>query len=326
MSEATDAVAALLAPLEDAEVSYLSAAVLLKPGAAGVRLRRVDLGGEAEARLRGLASVFRDDLVARAPIDYGYERRPEPHEVLVVTRDEVSEATEILGGLDTIENYERLDLADRSTKSARLFLMDVRFDTNGEERRVVFVRTGVKSEIVTTTRRTALVFDNGMYDLVDSNQLVLHERYDAVILDDYVLGTHTQRFEQAFRFTDRILEAAGQVVDRHFVKLRIIGFDQLAEACKSHAGMARKAASIGRKIESDPTYAAAMEMDPILEFVDRHAAEVKIATQDGANGRVLVHDHDDPAGQWAILKLLDDDYLTSELTQSFYEAPSKSRP
>lgn len=326
MSEATDAVAALLAELQGAEVGYISTAVLLKPSQAGLRLRRVDLSGEAEARMRELASEFRDDLTERAPIDYGYERRPEPHEVLVVAREEVEEATEILEGLDTIENYERLDLTDRSTNSARLFLTDVRFQVGEAERRVVFVRTGVRSEIVTTKKKTALVFGEGMYDLVDSNQLVLDERYDAAILEDHVIGNKTTQFEHAFKFTDRILAAAGEAVDKHLANLRIVGFDELAEACKSHSGMARKAASIGRKMDSDPTYAAAMEMKPLLNFVDKHTAEVKIATQDGPDGRMLVHDYEDPAGQWAILKLLDDDYLTSELTQSFYEAPSKSRP
>lgn len=326
MSDATDAVAALLAELEDAEVHYVSTAVLLKPGRAGRRLRRIDLSGDAEARLRELAGEFRDDLTERAPIDYGYERRPEPHEVLALAREEVDEATDILAGLDTIENYERLDLTDSSTNSARLFLTDVRFEVDEEELRVVFVRTGVRSEIVTAEEKTALVFGEGMYNLVDSNQLVLDERYDAAIVGDYVVGTNTMRFEQAFKFTDRILEAASEVVDKHFANLRIVGFDELAEACKTHSGMARKAASIGRKVDGDPAYAAAMEMGPILDFVDKHAAEVNIETQDGPDGRLLIHDHEDPGGQWAILKLLDDDYLTSELTQSFYEAPSKSRP
>lgn len=246
--------------------------------------------------------------------------------MLVVNRAEIAEARDILAALDTIENYERLDLAAREASQARLFLMDARFMKGDVELRAVFVRTGVKSEVVTTRRKTSLVFSNGVYDLVDSHQLVLNDTYDAVIIGDYVLGVHTQRFEQAFNFTDRILKAAGEVIDKHFVKLRIVGFDELAAACKTHSGMARKAASIGRKMDSDPQYASAMVMDSLLAFLDDHMSDVKIKIQDGPNGRLLVHDHEDRAGQWAILKLLDDDYLTSELTQSFYEAPSKSRP
>lgn len=326
MSEATDAVAALLADLREAEVSYVSTAVLLKPTTAGMRLRRVDLADDAADRMAELVGDFRDDLTERVPLDYGYERRPEPHEVLVVNREEVKEADEIFAGLNTIENYERLDLTARESNQARLFLTDARFVKNGDEMRAVFVRTGVKREVVTTKRKTALVFSNGVYNLVDSNQLVLKDTYDAVIIDDYILGVHTQRFEQAFNFTDRILKAAGEAVDKHFVKLRIVEFEELAAACKTHVGMARKAASIGRKIDSDAQYAAAMVMDSLLAFVDRHVAEVKITTEDGPDGRLLVHDHADRAGQWAILKLLDDDYLTSELTKSFYEAPSKSTP
>lgn len=326
MSEATDAVAALLKELSEVEVSYVSTAVLLKPTPAGMRLRRVDLAGDAAHRMEELVSDFRDDLVRRVPLDYGYERRPEPHEVLVVDRDEVGEADEILDGLDSIEKYERLDLTARESNQARLFLADARFAKNGDELRAVFVRTGVKREVVTTTKKTALVFANGTYNLVDSNQLVLNDTYDAVIIGNYVLGVHTQRFEQAFNFTDQILKAAGEVVDKHFGQLRIVGFTELAAACKTHPGMARKAASIGRKMDSDPQYAAAMTMDSLLEFVDKHVTDVKIETQKSADGRALVHNHEDPAGQWAILKLLDDDYLTSELTESFYEAPSKSRP
>lgn len=325
MSEATDGAAALIAELADAEIDYVSAGVLLTPTSAGMRLRRVDLADDAETRMKELASEFRDDLAQRVPIDYGWERRPEPHEAIVVERDEVDEADAIIGGLDTIENYELLDLAEDGSKT-RLFLTDARFKKDGAELRAVFVRTGVRSEVVTATKKTALVFSNGVYNVVDSNQLVLNDRWDAVIIGDYVVGANLNKFENAFAFTTRIFAAAETAVTTHFVKLRIAGFDELAEACKSHSGMARKAASIGRKMDTEPAYAAAMAMDPLLTFVDAHAAEVKIETQDGPDGRMLIHDHEDRAGQWALLKLLDDDYLTSELTKAFYEAPSKSKP
>jgi len=325
MSEATDGAAALIAQLADAEIDYVSAAVLLTPTSAGIRLRRVDLAGDAQTRMKELAEEFRDDLAQRVPIDYGWERRPEPHEAVVVERGEVDEAGPIIGGLDTLENYELLDLAKDGNK-AQLFLTDVRFKKDGAPLRAVFIRTGVRSEVVTAKKKTALVFRNGVYDVVDSNQLVLNDRWDAVIIGDYVVGANLIKFENAFGFTKHIFAAAATAVTTHFMKLRIDGFSELVEGCKSHSGMARKAASIGRKMDNEPAYAAAMAMDPLLAFVDAHAAEVKIETRNDPSGRMLVHDHKDRAGQWAILKLLDDDYLTSELTKAFYEAPSKSKP
>jgi hypothetical protein len=326
MSETTDGAAAAIAELVGAEIEYVSTAVLLTPTSAGMRLRRVDLAEDAEERMQELAEEFRDDLVERVPIDYDWDRRPEPHETVVVTREEVDDADAIVGGLNTIENSERLDLSQREANQAKLFLTDARFTKDGDELRAIFVRTGVKQEVVTTKKKTALVFSNGVYNVVDSNQLVLNDRWDAVILGDYVIGANLSKFENAFGFTKRIFAAAETAVATHFVKLRIVGFDELAEACKTHPGMARKAASIGRKMDTEPAYAAAMAMDPLLAFVDAHAAEVKIAVLDHPGGRMLVNDHEDRAGQWAILKLLDDDYLTSELTKAFYEAPSKSRP
>ena len=71
MSEVTDAVAVLLADLSEAEVSYVSTAVLLKPTPAGTRLRRVDLADDAAARMKELAGDFQADLTERVPLDYG---------------------------------------------------------------------------------------------------------------------------------------------------------------------------------------------------------------------------------------------------------------
>lgn len=326
MSEVTDAASEQLRLLRDAEVHGVQAAVVLTETTAGVRLRRVDLAHDALLRMTELAGAFRDDLVERVPIDYGFERRAEPHEVVAVGADEATEATRLTAELDRIEEHERLDLAKRESNQARLFVVDTLFAAADEVVRAVFVRSGVRSEIVTPSKRTSMVFSNGVYDVVDGGQLVLKDNYDAVILGDVVLGLTASKLETAFKFTTRIFEAARRVVDDHLRTLRIDGIDELSESCVTHSGMARKAASIGRKIEDVDGYAEAMQMDGILAFIDKRATVVKVETVDRDDGRFLIHDHADRSKQWTILKLLDDDYLTSELTSTFYEAPSKSRP
>lgn len=325
MSEITDAVEALQTRLADAEVEAVSTAVMLHQVSDQVRLRRVDLAEAAAERMKGLSAEFRDDLVDRAMVDYEYGRALQPHEALVVGLDEVVEAKSILDALDVIENAKMLDLEKRESNQARLFLSDVTFVKGNVRTRVVFVRGHVKSEVVRKSSQTALVFRHGVYDLVDDSQLVLHDRYEAAIVDGYVIGTNTLRFEQAFRFSDRIMDEATATLDTHLKNLRIANFDELRAACTSNVGMARKAASIGRKM-TVKAYAKAMSMERILQFIDDHRDDVDVAVQEGPNGRELVHDQGSTSARWSILKVLDDDYLTSELTQSFYEAPSKAKP
>lgn len=93
MSAVTDAVSEDLRRLRNARVHALQAAVVLTETTAGIRLRRVDLAHDALERMTELAGAFRDDLVVRVPIDYGFERRAEPHEMVAVGVDEATEAT-----------------------------------------------------------------------------------------------------------------------------------------------------------------------------------------------------------------------------------------
>lgn len=325
MSETTDQVSAAIAELAAAPVSHVSAAVVLSPTAAGMRVRRVDLAADAFERVAELASEFRDQLQALVPIEYSWQRRAEPHEVVVVPLEEVNTAAETVAALDNLENHERLDLSRRESNSAKLFIIDARFELDGGERRVVFVRSGVRSEVVKQNKKTALIFSNGVFDVVDQDQLVLNDRWDVVVLDDFVVGASTSRLESAFGFTERIFAAAEVALETHIAELDIRGFDDLVAACRQHPGMARKAASIGRKMD-DPAYKGAMTMNALLDFLAKHSTKLKIDTEPSDSGTVLVHDDDDASGRWSILKLLDDDYLTSELTSVFYEAPSKSEP
>lgn len=325
MSEVTDAAQSLLARLADADVESASAAVLLRQVSEEVRLRRVDLAADAAKRMQSLAAEFRDDLVERAIIDYQYGRQLQRHEALAVSQDEVVEAKALLDALDVVENARMLDLRRRESNQARLFVTDATFVLGNIRTRVVFARGHVKNEVVSASKQTALIFRDGVYDLLDGHQLVLQDRYEVAIIGDYVLGTNTRRFEEAFHFSDRIKEESAAALEEHFSKLRIANFEELEAACRSNIGMARKAASVGRKM-AVKDYADAMNMDSILDFIDDHGEDVEVTVRDGPNGREFVHEQTSASGRWAILKVLDDDYLTSELTKSFYEAPSKAKP
>ena len=293
MSEATDKVSAAIEKLAAASVSHVSAAVLLSPTAAGMRMRRIDLAADAIERVAGLASEFRDQLQGSVPIDYSWQRRAEPHEVVVVPLEEVESAAEITTAMNNLENHERLDLSKREANSARLFLIDARFELDDGERRIVFVRTGVRSEIVKQSKKTALIFSNGVFDVVDRDQLVLNDRWDVAVLDEFVVASSTTQLEYAFGFTDRIFAAAEIALESHISELDIVGFDDLATACRQHPGMARKAASIGRKMDT-PAYKGAMTMASLLEFLERHSTKLKIDTTETDGGVALVHDDDDP--------------------------------
>jgi hypothetical protein len=98
----------------------------------------------------------------------------------------------------------------------------------------------------------------------------------------------------------------------------------MAAAVTGSPTMLGKMASIQRKLDKYPQYRAALTMPKLLEFVGAHP-ECEVEISGVGDAAQLVY-RNDPQHRFKILKLLDDDYLRSDLTSLEYEANSKSAP
>ena len=85
--------------------------------------------------------------------------------------------------------------------------------------------------------------------------------------------------------------------------------------------MMRKLASIRRKLEQ-PGYRQAFTQERVVAFI-RANPHVQIELSGDGPDAAIVHQND-PQHRWALLKLVDDDFLHSSLTDMNYEANSKS--
>lgn len=86
--------------------------------------------------------------------------------------------------------------------------------------------------------------------------------------------------------------------------------------------MMKKLLSIEAKLSS-PEYADALKMDRLLVFLDQNP-QLEIPIDRTGPEPALVFQKD-AQHRWQLLKLLDDDYLRSDLTDITYEANSKTR-
>ena len=169
-----------------------------------------------------------------------------------------------------------------------------------------------------------LVRTGGQYDRLDpADVLLLRPTFDVVVVDGYAFFSKKPTFERAFGFLDRMRQASAATFESVTTSLRIEGFDALRAACTSQPQMMAKMASIKRSMEEDPAYAAAMTMPKIIAFIDAHP-HLGVKTTGTGDDRVLVFEAS-PQTRFQILKLLDDDYLQSVLTDRGYEAGSKIR-
>lgn len=206
---------------------------------------------------------------------------------------------------------------------SRLKLVAARF-TSADQQVVTFYRVADSLLQLKTNKVIGLFRSGPLYDRLDpSNLLLLRSDFDVVVVGGYAFFRKKQTFEQAFGFLDQLKAESLGTFNAVTSNLRIKGFEELQKACTSQPQMMAKMSSIKRSLDADPQYAAAMTMPKLLEYIRGHD-HVDIDIEGSGNDAKLVFDPT-PRRRFQILKLLDDDFLHSVLTDRDYEAGSKIR-
>lgn len=189
----------------------------------------------------------------------------------------------------------------------------------------LFVQNLRGDQIVAQSRRYGVIVRRGVIDLPPRGQMLLFTRdVAAIVVGDIALFKDRPAFERLFGYLAQLQQRATATLQTVTANLRITGFDKLAVAVTTSPAMLGKMASIQRKLDQFPQYREALTMPRLLDFVRDHP-ECGVETQGQGNTAELVY-RNDPQHRFKILKLLDDDYLRSELTRLEYETNSKSPP
>jgi hypothetical protein len=190
----------------------------------------------------------------------------------------------------------------------------------------VFLQSLTGNQVVAQSRnRVGLVVSRGLIDTPRRGNLLLFSRdIAATIVGDVVLFRDRPGFQRIFGYLQEMQLQASATFAAVTEGLRIEGLESMAQVVTGSPAMLGKMASIQRKLNQYPQYKAAYTMPKLIDFVKRHPqCEVEVT---GAGDAARLVFQNDAQHRFKILKLLDDDYLRSELTELDYEANSKSAP
>ena len=195
------------------------------------------------------------------------------------------------------------------------------FAESGDQLARFYQRLGSAKALERSRRRT-LLWQNETFRRVHTQTLVLEEDLRLAATDHGVVMTQPAVYEQLFGALPELASQADATYTATLGRLDIEGADQLAEACRTDLNMMRKLASIQAKLD-DPAYQEQLTQERLVSFIrDNPHVAVSLLEVDGQTK--IVFDRG-PQHRWAILKLLDDDYLRSDLTDAYYTSNSKAR-
>jgi Domain of unknown function (DUF4868) len=315
---------------QDEAIESLTQLDILKSGVVGsVVLVVNDNGSLGFSRLRPTprANPALNDVVQRAAgayskstvIPYAPGSDAAEEQIMWLSIAQVSMVQSIASTLVDPANTPLFDPDKAPLDDLRLAAMRVTVDGAT----AVFLQSVQGDQIVAQSKRMSMIVRKGVVDVPpDGDVLLFNRTVDAVAVGRVVFFTSRPRFERLFGYLQEMQSKASATFASVTAHLRIDGIADMATAVIGSPAMLGKMSSIQSKLDKYPQYVAALTMPKLVDFVSKHP-ECGVEVNGAGNATQLVFKRD-AQHRFKILKLLDDDYLNSQLTTLGYDANSKN--
>ncbi len=157
------------------------------------------------------------------------------------------------------------------------------------------------------------IFSEGQYDRIKDSGFLFDENIDCLYYGGLLFILNKNNFQRIFNFFEMVKKSAIAALDLVEKNIPIENFDEFKIACQSHLQKLAKLKNI-----SERPYLKSLTVDILKKVIVEFDLPIKTVRVDEIEKIVF-----DASDKWAILKLLDEDYLNSSLTGNKYEATGK---
>jgi hypothetical protein len=250
----------------------------------------------------------KDDLVLQ---QYDAGSKPDAHEVeyLDLTDHETIETQ--VKSLSSLADIPVFKIDDQFIAGLRFYAIVFQCQKNPP---LYFFRSYTPKKELSRSHLFAALFDEGTFDRIKDPLFLFDDKVDCLSHDRAMFLFNKHNFEKIFRFFELVMKTAAQTLATIKAHVPIANFDELERACSGHLQMQAKLKNIAGK-----PYLKRMKIVDIKKVLQAFPSlAVKTTKKDGKEMLLF-----DPKDKWALLRLLDDDYLDSVLTGQKYEVTGK---
>lgn len=249
------------------------------------------------------------DLVLK---DYDAQAKLDYHEIervdLSIT-DSDSLKKQILG-LANIESLTVFSENDSFISNLRFYVMALR-PKKGDP--VLLFRTYTPKKELNRSTLFAIVSRKGTYDRFTDNLFLFDQHIDCMVRGDDLFIFNKDKFQKIFRFYELLIAGAKQTLQTIQQRIPIDNFPAFEVACEGHLQKLSKLKNIASK-----PYLQSVTMVDLKKVIQKYKLPIQTVGK-GKDEKIQF----DASDKWAILRLLDDDYLESVMTGNSYEVNSK---
>jgi hypothetical protein len=286
--------------------------VASEPGQ-GIIVQRLNLRQDLADEFRSAAQAAQPsaDVVLR-PYDPGYT--PDWNELAYIDLQENEAVANLVGQISEVQEAEMFHENDEIVDHLSFYAIVVSPDARQQG---VFFRTYSPKKELTRRAGFAALLSRGHYDKVDTKIFLFDRQVDCFSWGGYLFIYNVQSFHRIFNYFEELIARADETVTTILARIPISNVDAFRAAGVGQMQMMSKLAQIARK-----PYLERVTMPDIRRAIETFHLDVQIVNE---NGQEKLLFEANPNKRWLILKLLDDSYLGSIMTNEKYEVNSKSR-
>lgn len=299
------------------ETAAIDVCMLSRNCKSGVtEIRRLAMSNDLADRFRMAGKGYVDWLLTNVPTQevtvkaYAAGYKPDSHEIEFINLEEEQ----------GIAGY--LSLLPDPPSNAALFSPDPAFVDDlvlyaiiaqAGNHRIIFLRKYDAKQEITRSRFFGALLSNNAYDTVRDPLFLFDSNIDCIAFDGVLLSLNKHNMQMMFAFFEQVTACAMQCLQTIEQRIKIAKFDLFSEKCKGHLNKLTKLANIANK-----PYLQKVTMADLKRTIKRFKLPITTVMEEGVEKLEF-----DPKQPWVILKLLDDDYLNSQMTKLQYEVNSK---
>ena len=242
--------------------------------------------------------------------------KPEPFEVEHVNLSEHDSVKKQIASLSSLANLGIFVSTDAFVSGLRFYVIIVQLiivqPPQGEP--IYCFRSYSPSKELGHSRTFGALFSDGHFDQVRNPLFLFDQHIDCVSRGDDMYIFKKDNFQKLFRFFEMVLNAAKATMKTIKTHVPIANFEEFEKACEGHLQMQAKLRNIAAK--SDLESVSMSKIKKVLKELPQLGVQIK-----KRNGKEMLMF--DPSDKWALLRLLDDDYLKSLMTGKNYEVTGK---
>ncbi len=209
------------------------------------------------------------------------------------------------------DNYEKFSLKENDLTDIKAFLIKIGNDRNN----IILYKN--KDGFNLLKKNTGIKFfkKGDKFTEVEGDILSINKKFDFLLIDDHLIIKNLNTLERTLAYTDVIHKKALDNIEI----IKTLDFLENIDTLKKHLTTTRIAKKFN-KVRSSPVIdIIKKDLDRVIDFIKRHPItkeKLKLNEEEKLilNTKISVE---------VFIKLLDDDYLQSELTKLLYDSKSK---